>query len=266
MLAAVVPVQNEEERIQKTLETLLALPAALIIPVINGSSDLSCRIIHDLKSPHIFPLHYRETLGIDVPRAIGARTAKIKGATAVLFLDGDMNGEIEDNLRELIRKVEEGADMALTNCYPAEKTEGLSPLATKLLHYRRNLNREIGLEQALGSASPSHGPHAVSSRFLAQVPLVELAIPPVSLALAAKGGLKVCVGTTIPHKALGSPAKDASHSKKIAATIIGDCLEAICVYRDKLRSRSSGTVDYDGYHSQRRLDLLNKYLNQVEHP
>jgi hypothetical protein len=162
--------------------------------------------------------------------------------------------------------VEEGADMALTNCYPAEKTEGLSPLATKLLHYRRNLNREIGLEQALGSASPSHGPHAVSSRFLAQVPLVELAIPPVSLALAAKGGLKVCVGTTIPHKALGSPAKDASHSKKIAATIIGDCLEAICVYRDKLRSRSSGTVDYDGYHSQRRLDLLNKYLNQVEHP
>ncbi|MGB4655940.1 MAG: hypothetical protein WBH98_10980, partial [Bacteroidales bacterium] len=98
------------------------------------------------------------------------------------------------------------------------------------------------------------------------VPLVELAIPPVSLALAAKGGLKVCVGTTIPHKALGSPAKDASHSKKIAATIIGDCLEAICVYRDKLRSRSSGTVDYDGYHSQRRLDLLNKYLNQVEHP
>jgi hypothetical protein len=130
----------------------------------------------------------------------------------------------------------------------------------------KNLNREIGLEQALGSASPSHGPHAVSSRFLAQVPLVELAIPPVSLALAAKGGLKVCVGTTIPHKALGSPAKDASHSEKIAATIIGDCLEAICVYRDKLRSRSSGTVDYDGYHSQRRLDLLNKYLNQVEHP
>ena len=42
-----------------------------------------------------------------------------------------MNGEIEYNLRELIRKVEEGADMALTNCYPAEKTEGLSPSGNK---------------------------------------------------------------------------------------------------------------------------------------
>jgi len=263
MLAAVVPVQNEEKRIRKTLETLLALPAALIIPVINGSSDLSCKIIHDLRSSQILPLYYKEALGIDVPRAIGAVTAKNKGATAVLFMDGDMNGEIEDNLRELIRKVEEGVDMVLTNCYPVEKTKDLSPLAAKLLHYRRNLNREIGLEQDLGSASPSHGPHAVSSRFLAQVPLVELAIPPVSLALAAKGGLKVCVGTTIPHKALGSPAKDASHSEKIAATIIGDCLEAICVYRNKERRRSDGMVDYDGYHTQRRLDLLNKYFNQA---
>lgn len=260
MLAAVVPVKNEEKRIQKTLETLLALSIPLIIPVINGSNDRSTKIIQELKSPQISPLLYQETLGIDVPRAIGARKAKKKGASAVLFLDGDMDGEIKSNLRELIMKVEEGADMALTNCYPAVKKEDLSPLAAKLLHYRRRLNREIGLEQALGSASPSHGPHAVSARFLAQVPLFELAVPPVALALAAKGSLPVCVGTTIPHKALGSPAKDAFHSEKIAATIIGDCLEAICVYRNKPRRRSCGAIDYDGYHSQRRLDLLNKYL------
>lgn len=263
MLAAVVPVKNEEKRIQRTLETLLALSIPVIIPVINGSSDLSAKIIRELKSPRIFPLLYQETLGIDVPRAVGARKAKKKGATAVLFLDGDMNGKIGDNLKELIGKVEEGADMALTNCYPAEKTEDLSPLAAKLLHYRRCLNREIGLEQALGSASPSHGPHAVSGRFLSQVPLVELAVPPVSLALAAKAGLSVCVGTTIPHKALGSPAKDAFHSEKVAATIIGDCQEAICVYRGKPRRRSSGTINYDGYHSQRRLDLLHKYLKKM---
>ena len=263
MLAAVVPVQNEEKRIRKTLETLLTLPAGLIIPVINGSSDLSCEAIQKFESSKIIPLHYKETLGIDVPRAVGAHTARNKGAAVVLFLDGDMNGEIKDNLRELIRKVEEGVDMALTNCYPAENMEELSPLATKLLHVRRCLNREIGLERALGAASPCHGPHAVSNRFLQYVPLGELALPPVSLALAAKSGLKVCVGTTIPHKALGSPIKDAFHSEKIAETIIGDCLEALCVYRNEPRRRSSGTVNYDGYHSRRRLDLLDKYLNQA---
>lgn len=263
MLAAVVPAQNEEKRIKKTIETLLTIPLDLIIPVINGSDDDSYNIVLQVRSSRILPLTFKEPLGIDVPRAIGAKAALDKGATTVLFLDGDMNGDIAENLKELVSPVNAGStDMALTNCYPGEYQASLSTLASCVLKVRCRLNREIGLEQKIGAASPCHGPHAVSRRLLLSVPLRELAIPPVSLGLAAKSGLNICVGTNVPHKALGSPEKDPVHSERIAQTIIGDCLEALHVYRNEKRRRSSGSVEYDGYHSRRRWDLLDEFLRQ----
>ena len=261
MLAAIVPIRNEESRLKKTIETLLTISSDLIVPVINGCNDNSYNVVLQIRSPRIMPLYFKEPLGIDVPRAVGAKAALDKGATAVLFLDGDMDGDIAGNVKELVSRVTDGAaDMALTNCYPGEFQASLSTLATRVLKIRRRLNREIGLEQTLGAASPSHGPHAVSLRFLLSVPLRELAIPPVSLGLAAKKGLNISVGTTIPHKALGSPEKDSLHSERIAETIIGDCLEAHNVYRDEKRRRSTSSVEYNGYHCQRRWDLLEAFL------
>lgn len=267
MLSAVVPVHNEEKRLRKTVETLLSIPSALIIPVINGSNDNSSNIVRKIKSARITPLEFKEPLGIDVPRAIGAKAALDKGASAILFLDGDMDGDIAWNLKELVSRIyEDGADMALTDCYPGEYQAGLSSLASEVLKARSVLNREIGLNGTIGAASPSHGPHAVSRRFLLSVPLREIAIPPVSLGLAAKSGLKILVGTAIPHKALGSPDKDPVHSELIAQTIIGDCMEALCVYRNEKRSRSFGTVEYNGYHPRRRWDLLDDFLAGSKKP
>ncbi|MDD4335513.1 MAG: glycosyltransferase [Desulfotomaculaceae bacterium] len=263
MIAAVMPVKDEEKRLKKTVETLLSVPLDIIIPVINGSSDRSCNIIRQVRSKRIQPLYFIEPLGIDIPRAIGAKAALDKGATAVLFLDGDMDGDIAKNLFDLVSAVyEKHADMVLTNCYPGDYITRLPKLAVEVLNARTRLNREIGLEETIGAASPSHGPHVVSRRFLLSVPLREIAIPPVSLALAAKRGLLVCVGTEIPHNELGSPVKDAAHADLIAGTIIGDCIEAQHVYRDTKRQRSSGSVEYEGYHSQRRWDLLAQFLAQ----
>lgn len=263
MLAVVMPVKNEEKRLKKTVETLLSIPADLIIPVINGSSDNSCNIIRQISSDRIQLLYFNEPLGIDVPRAIGAKAALDKGATAVLFLDGDMNGDIAKNLTDLIKTVYENhADMTLTNCYPGDYMAGLSNLASDVLSARIRLNREIGLEEIIGAASPSHGPHAVSRRFLLSVPLREIAIPPVSLGLASKIGLSVRIGTAIPHNKLGSPGKDSVHSDLIAETIIGDCIEALNVFKNQKRLRSSSSVEYLGYHPQRRWDLLDRFMAQ----
>lgn len=263
MIAAVVPVKNEGNRLKKTVQTLLSTPSDLIIPVINGSSDNSCRIISQVRSERIHPLYFKEPLGIDVPRAVGVKAALDRGATAVLFLDGDMNGDIAENLIDLITTVYDNrVDMALTNCYPGNYMPRLSNLASEVLNARVRLNREIGLEETLGAASPSHGPHAVSRRFLLSVSLREIAIPPVSLALAAKMGLSVGIVTDIPHNKLGSPGKDTAHSDLIAETIIGDCIEAQHVYKDTKRQRSAGSVEYMGYHPQRRWDLLDLFLAQ----
>ena len=263
MLATVVPVKNEEKRLKKTIETLLAIPSNLIIPVINGSSDNSFNIVQQIRSKQVSPVHFIETLGIDIPRAVGAKVAINKGAAAVLFLDGDMDGDIVESLRELFLAVERGlADMALTDCYPGQYLPGLSSLANEVLVVRRKLNREMGLEKIIGAASPSHGPHVVSRRFLLNIPLRDLAVPPVSLARAVKKGLTIQVGASIPHKLLGSPEKNFIHSELIAETIIGDCLEALCAYRDKKRSRRSGLINYDGYNPQRRWDLLDEFVKQ----
>ncbi len=261
MLTAVIPARDEEKRLKKIIKTLLTIPFDLIIPVINGCTDESYNVVRQINSPQLLPLYFKEPLGFDVPRAVGAKAALEKGTSAVLFLDGDMDGDIADNLKELIYSVDSGSvDMALTNCYPGKYQAGLSTLASCVIKVRYRLNREIGLEENIGAASPSHGPHAVSRRFLMSVPLRELAIPPVSMALAVKDGLSVRIGTTVPHKALGSPERDPWHSEKIAETIIGDCLEAIHVYKGERRSRLLGLQEYDGYHSQRRWDILDDYL------
>lgn len=263
MLAAVVPARNEEKRIIKAIDTLLTTPVDLIIPVINGSTDNSPYHVRQLKSPQVLPLYFTEPLGIDVPRAVGAKIACDRGAAVILFLDGDMEGDISKNLCELLENVNSHhLDMSLTDCYPDDGKAGLSTLAFHLLEERRRLNREIGLEKRVGGASPSHGPHAVSRRFLNTIPLKELAIPPVSLALAAKNNLRVNIGTTIGHKYLGSPEKDENHSRLIAETIIGDCIEASCVFKNKKRSRIRGGIEYIGYHRERRWDLLEKIISE----
>ncbi|NLJ76005.1 MAG: glycosyltransferase family 2 protein [Peptococcaceae bacterium] len=266
MIAAVIPVKDEERRLKKTIGTLLSIPLDIIIPVVNGSSDGSCSIINRVHSKRIQPLYFIESLGIDVPRAIGAKVALDLGATVTLFLDGDMDGNIANNLVDLIMAVfKKGADMVLTNCYP-KGPQGyfawIPKLAAAVLEARCRLNREISLEETIGAASPSHGPHAVSRRFLLSIPLREIAIPPVSLALAAREALQVCVGTEIAHDKLGSPWKDSVHADLIAETIIGDCIEAGHVYRGTKRERLLDTVEYLGYHPRRRWDLLDEFLAQ----
>jgi len=264
MLVAVVPARNEEKRIIKAIETLLTTPLDLVIPVINGSTDNSLAIIRQIQSPRILPIFFVESLGIDVPRAVGAKIACDRGADAILFLDGDMEGNISKNLCELIDSVIfRHYDMSLTNCYPDVNQAGLSTLASHLLEERRRLNRELGLEKKIGAASPSHGPHIVSRRFLNTIPLRELAIPPVSLALAARYDLRVNIGTTIGHKYLGSQEKDQNHSRLIAETIIGDCIEALSVFRNEKRSRIRKGIEYTGYHPERRFDILDRFISTI---
>lgn len=257
MFAAVVPTRNEERNITKVIKTLLKVPVDFVIPVINGCTDNSQQAVLKLNYRQIIPLISHQPLGIDVPRAVGAKIAYQLGVSGILFVDGDMTGNITPNLRKLKNEIEKNrVDMALTNCYPATCEMPASALATRLLKIREQLNKTINLFDKINTASPTHGPHAVSRRFLEFVPFEEIAIPPVALALAAKKGLTVKTATTVPHPLLGSSERDFVHAYRIAETIIGDCLEAICVYKNKKRSRIKDGIEYIGYHSERKLKIL----------
>jgi len=260
MICAVIPVQNEAKNIASVISTLLLLPVNIVLPVINGSTDGSGEIIARCLSDRVCPIWFKESLGIDVPRAVGAAHARELGVKTLLFVDGDMVGDIGKALLALSEAIEAGgADMALTDCYPADEFVPLSTQALQLCQIRELFNRAVGLGY-LRAASPAHGPHAVSRRLLDRLPLRELAVPPVTLAMAAQAGLKVVIGAQMPHCTLGSPDKGEEHARHIRHTIVGDYLEAFGVYRNTTRSRSLNGIVFDGYNHIRQFKVLDEYL------
>ncbi len=261
MITVVVPAKNEAGRIATVLNNLSTLPIDHIIVVTNGSNDNTMQEVLRLGIPKLQILYFQERLGIDIPRAIGAKVALALGSDVVAFVDGDMVGTFAVNLLQLIDQVMlKHSDLALTNCYPSppRHIERYNPT----FQWRLNLNKELGLDKKISLATPSHGPHAVSRHFLETIPTRELAIPPVSLAFARINKLKIDVGTTIPHYQLGSSLKTHLHSTKIIETIVGDCLEAISVFQNTPRTRQWQNKTYIGYHSERRFDLLDNFFSE----
>lgn len=235
------------------------LPVDHIILVANGSKDATMREVLQQRIPKLQIIYFHECLGIDIPRAIGAKVALSLGSDVVVFVDGDMVGTFSENLMELVDGILlKHLDIALTNCYPSppRHIERYNPT----FQWRLNLNKELGLDKKINLATPAHGPHAVSRRLLENIPLRELAIPPVPVALARIQKLRIDVATTIPHYRLGSSIKNQIHTNKIIDTIVGDCLEAIAIFKNEPRTRQINNKAYIGYHSERRFDLLDAFL------
>ena len=263
MIAAVVPAQNEEKRIGVVLHQLLNLKVDKIIVVLNGSYDNTLREIQSFKSSRIEVIHFKDPLGIDVPRAVGAKYAYKMGARHVLFVDGDMVGNIGYELNLLMENcLKNNLDLALTNCYPTAPQPCY--LTKIIIYFRQLLNQETGLIDMIDISTPSHGPHMISRGMLEIIPYKDFAVPPIEMVLALKQGLNIAIGVEIPHTRLGSSIKNVKHSQMIAQTIAGDCLEALCVFRGEPRSRKYHGMDYIGYHNTRRWDLLEVFFIEVD--
>lgn len=263
MLAAVVPVRNEESRVGGLLARLNSRDFIKHIFVILNGSDKNTRDEVESvyrQAPHKFTLvSFGEPLGIDVPRAVGARLAATAGVPYTLFVDGDLVGEFTAELRKLAEKtIENRLDLSLVDCYPHGRAEEL--LSQPMFFFRRLLNKELGLVDRVGIATPSHGPHIVSRRLLSCVPWEDFAVPPTLLVHACSNNLRVAVAGAIPHPQLGSSIKNQEHSRRIVDTIAGDCIEAICLFHRLPRSREFAGRVYLGYHGERRFDLLKQFL------
>lgn len=262
MISAIIPLKNEAGRATILLQNLALLPIDHIILILNGCCDATAYETISLKMPNLHFFYFRESLGIDIPRAIGAKAALALGSDAALFIDGDMIGTFNKNLLELIDAVTvKKIDLALTDCYPTPVRN--IGRCNPAFRWRLKLNQELSLDQKINIASPSHGPHAVSKKFLTTVPMHEIAIPPVALAIAKRQRLQIGIGTTIPHAYLGSAAKDARHTARIIDTIVGDCIEAIAANKGEARSRCWQGKLYLGYHQERRFDILDEFLTKI---
>lgn len=261
MYDIVIPAKNEEKSILAVLATVSQLPLRYIILVLNGCTDKTLELIHSVPNERIHIIYFSEALGIDIPRAIGAVYARSLNTKGVLFLDGDMSGNIYKDLVKLQKALEEGTDIALTNCYPYITHR--AKLANLVLRYRGNLNKELGYFQLLGNATPTHGPHALSAKALTVIPPEAIAVPPQTLVYAKKSNLKISVATSIPHQDLKSPRKHRRHARLIAETIIGDCVMGLTLARNEEVSRSLGKHPMLGYHPERRFDILQLWTESL---
>jgi len=257
MHIAVIPACNEAESIPYVINSLQKINIDRIILVANGCIDATCeQALRSADENTLHLLNFPEQLGLDIPRAIGAAYARQFDPAVLIFVDGDMKGDISYALLDLITGIKKGLDMALTNCYPYIYQR--SELALSVIKERETLNRRVGLFNKIGLASPCHGPHAVSRSFLQAVPDKIFAIPPLSLAYAAANGFGVGVAAAIPHNLLGSHFRNSKHAAMIAQTIIGDCRQALSYANgEPLESVLNSKEEQIGYRSGRRFDLLN---------
>ncbi|WP_434510854.1 glycosyltransferase family 2 protein [Desulfitobacterium sp. AusDCA] len=266
MYDVVIPVKNEEKSILAVLTTVLRLPIRYIILVLNGCTDRTLELTRSIPDKRIHTIYFADSLGIDIPRAVGALYARKLNSQGVLFVDGDMSGNIFPNLKSLLNALDQEIDISLTNCYPYITHR--AKLAHLVSRFRANLNKELRLFHDLGLATPTHGPHALSAKALESIPPEGIAIPPLSLVWATKLGLRIQVATSIRHEDLKSPRKHRKHARLIAETIIGDCVMGFALAHDEPLTRSLGKHQMLGYHPERRFDILKLWQEALEisHP
>jgi glycosyltransferase involved in cell wall biosynthesis len=255
---AVIPARNVGKRIAVAVKNVRQAGIDKIVVVVNGCQDDTLEVVRRLKDEHMTVIAFRTPLGFDVPRAVGAAYAYQKGAQHVLFYDGDLIGH---HRHELTRLAEDAVrfdiDLALTDTYGTAHRMEVSK--NPLLWLRSSLSRKLGLWLRIGLSNPSHGPHVVSRRLLRDIPLLDLAIPPLVLTHAKLLGLRIDALANIPQARLGSAHKGPVHVEKIRETIIGDLLEAHCLFEGRPRTREYRGHLFDGYHSERRFDLLKRF-------
>lgn len=253
-----IPARDEEGSIVGAVANALAAGARVVHVVANGCRD---RTVARAKSlgPEVMVHEFQDPLGPDVPRAAGLVYCLADPLAAVLFLDGDMCGPIHGHLKRLLQPVLAGdLDLSLTSC-GSQDTAGHSAAAL-VGRALETLNRRLGLFSNLGQASPSHGPFACSTRLLSSVAIRDFAVPPLLVARAAAGGMVTGVAAFLPHGTLGSPYRGREHASLIAATIIGDCAEAISLVDGRPRSRVLWGVEFSGMNSARRFDVLDSMV------
>lgn len=217
-VSVIIPVMNERRTVQAVIRECRSVhPDTEVIVVANGSTDGTDRLAEVAGA---IVVRYREALGHDVGRSIGALHAK---GEVLLFTDGDIviPGTV---LRSFVEAVQNGADVAL-NDYSGS-VSGKRVHSVVLAKYA--LNAVLGKHELKG-VSLTAIPHALSRRAAETIGVEHLAVPPLAYAIAASRGLAlkpvryVEVGRTNPsRKGRRKKGKDP-----LERLIIGDHLEAI---------------------------------------
>lgn len=238
-VSIIVPAHNAASRLRQTLQRLTSWRAVReIIVVANGCTDNTVAIA---KRARCTVIEYVNSIGHDTGRVIGASHAT---GDILLFLDADIVWQVGE-LRPFVQGIHNGADIVL-NAYP---------FATSRFYHHPTAVAKRALNIALNhchlkASSLTAVPHAIRRSALETIGIDALAVPPVAMARAVEGGLKVERGPYINVRTRNRWRKPSAFSYSVRDMIIGDHMEA---FQYLLQQRGSRGGLPDG---GRRYDLL----------
>lgn len=178
-VSIIIPAQNEESTLPKVLEETAKLSPIEIIVVVNGSIDQTVTIAQRFNCRVI---HFEESLGNDLGRAIGAYYAQ---GDLLLFIDADIPIPAEQ-LRLFITAIEQGSDLALNDLSWSAKLP-IIPHPTTVAKLAMN---HMLQKPAYSVNSLLAIPHALSRKTVELLHWSTLADPILAHALAIHLGLR----------------------------------------------------------------------------
>lgn len=262
MKCIIIPCYNEGSYIETVIKNAEESSADKIIIVENGSEDDSFKIIKQNLSEKTSIIYVNTPLGHDIPKAAGLYFSLLDEGDYFIFYDGDMTGMEKEEIESIFESLKSGNDLVLTDCY----YDGNLPsgLAAYVLYFRKLLNNELNIYNKIMHASPSHGPVGLSKKLATSIPIEYIGIPPLLLVYAAENNFKISIGLQKLHESLGSRERTEKHRLKMAETIVGDCIFALRKFKNDIPNRKHDGIEYSGFHSNRRFDLLKLITSKAD--
>ncbi|WP_435924319.1 glycosyltransferase family 2 protein [Paenibacillus sp. DYY-L-2] len=226
VVSVIIPVMNEQRTLAEVIREAAGVhPKTEIIVVANGCTDGSARLARRLGA---IVLEFKEPLGHDVPRAVGARHAK---GDVLLFIDGDMIVPAKD-LRPFVAAVLSGTDVALNDYDGPVQTQDVHLVVSA----KHALNSFLGRPDMKG-ASLTAVPHALSRHAVLKIGFEALEKPPLAQASAVLGGLQIRVAHSVNVRRLNRPRTRSKQGDLLTVLVLGDHLEAAEMLMNRLGPR-----------------------------
>jgi len=229
-VSVIVPARDEARTIARVVRNAKGVdPRTEVIVVANGSNDATAAAARRAGARVV---RYREALGHDVGRAIGARAAR---GDILVFADADFVLPAS-TLRSFVRAVRGGRDVVLNRYSGFADERNLHSTSEA----KRLLNRLLGRSDLVGS-SMTAVPHAIRRDVAERIGFERLAVPPLAQTAAISAGFSVERGRYVPVAELNRRRKEQGGAASVERLILGDHAEAIGWLTDRRGSRAGFT-------------------------
>lgn len=270
-ICGVIPVHNDEPGILNVLTQLkrAAIPCALF--VLNGCTETYRTNLEQALRQLQFEydlLEFRDPLGLDVPRAIGAIAALRKRKQWVFeyvaCVDGDWLGGFGPTLEDICQTaLRHKSDVLCMPHHPLGSSEPTSEPRVDMKIWS-HVTTHLGLPH-MARACPAQMPLLLRLHCFDVVPAYWLHHPGLWFARVLKNASRLSVHV-YPHdvsRSIGNPTRNRGHGEQLKITLIGDALEGARYALGKKTSREWQGRLFEGYHLHRRIDVLGLWQSQL---